>query len=489
MKKKRIVLFVFLIVGVLNLILTYKFKQNNLSKNKPFKEEKLSIMIKEDGATEYTKSSSKDIPKGNYTLNTEKSYCKNNGKIEGYDSTTGTVSFAFIGTDRCFLYFDYYVPPRKAYDAILLDNGNGATTVDEAKAYISGKGIPTFTNLATTNEGMYSANDDLGTSYYFRGAVDNNWLKFGKYSQDFIKYIGYYSTTSSEYITYDTLEECNSSTSYNTNCTKFTYGLAGDDIYWRIIRINGDGSIRMIYTGTTAPTESQKVVMLGTGTQIGTSAFNSSVNSAEYVGYKYELGKQHGLANDSTIKINLENWYKITTLNTDTVTKSLVVDSPVCNDRTASTSGTGTYGEIDNFPKLCFYGYYGRPGNPSLKCANELDKFSVSEKNGNGELNYSVGLITADESEMAGGRNAYSTNINTSYYLYNGQSYWTNTPMVFHNLNSTSFYARSVSIYSSGAESMMPVGSKYGVRPVVSLSSEAKLSGDGTWNNPYVVRS
>ena len=107
MKKKKLVLFLFLMIGVLSLIFTYKFKQNNLNKNKPVKEEKLSIMIKEDGATDYTKSSSKDIPKGNYTLNTEKSYCKNNGKIEGYDSVTGTVSFAFIGTDRCFLYFDY----------------------------------------------------------------------------------------------------------------------------------------------------------------------------------------------------------------------------------------------------------------------------------------------------------------------------------------------------------------------------------------------
>ena len=79
MKKKKIVLFVFLGVGILSLILTYTFKQNSLSKNNPIKEEKLSIMIKEDGATDYTKSSSKDIPKGNYTLNKEKTHCENNG--------------------------------------------------------------------------------------------------------------------------------------------------------------------------------------------------------------------------------------------------------------------------------------------------------------------------------------------------------------------------------------------------------------------------
>ena len=63
---------------------------------------------------------------------------------------------------------------------------------------------------------MYAKADDYTAttgmkSYYYRGAVDNNWVKFGKDS-------------------------------------------TGKDIYWRIIRINGDGSIRMIYTLTTSPT-------------------------------------------------------------------------------------------------------------------------------------------------------------------------------------------------------------------------------------------
>ena len=445
MKNKKIVLFVFLLIGVLSLILTYKLKQNNLSKNKPVKEEKLSIMIKEDGATEYTKSSSKDIPKGDYVLNEEKSYCKNNGKIEGYDSVTGTVSFAFIGTDRCFLYFDHYIPPRKAYDAILLDNGNGVTTVDEAKAYISGKGTPTFTTIATTNEGMYATEDDYGTSYYFRGAVDNNWLKFGE--------------------------------------------VGGKPIYWRIIRINGDGSIRLIYTGTTAPIESQKVVMTGTGTQISTSEFNSSSRNSEYVGYKYEIGKQHGLANDSTIKTTLENWYKTTTLYTDEATSKLVVDTPFCYDRTASKSKTGTYGEISSWSSSptssYYYGSYGRiwsgSWNQSLKCSSGLDKYSVS----NGTLSYPVGLITADEINMAGADNNYTSN--SSYYLYTDQSYWSGSPASF---SSSDWHSYVFSVYSSGFLTYSTVNvASDGVRGSVSLSSEAKLSGDGTWNNPYIVEN
>ena len=754
MKKKKIVLFVFLIVGVLSLILTYKFKQSNLNKNKPIKEEKLSIMIKEDGATDYTKSSSKDIPKGDYVLNEEKSHCENNGQITSYDSTTGTVSFAFIGSDKCYLYFDF------KQEKIII--GTNEIVVNSGK--------PDFTKVATTNEGIYKEDDDFGTSYYFRGAVDNNWVKFGKDSTgkniywriiringdgsirmiysgttdpktdssvtgsngvymtgegtqistedafnstyNKAEYVGYmytdgeqhgnstssdikttienwyagttlkdnslvsqnqifcndrsvtsgtwssspisdlyyapytrlssstpkpqlkcptesdkftskkssignkrleypvglitadevtmaggvYGTSNSTYYLYtnqyywsgsphnfvsdrshayefdvarhgyidaygvdnddasgtrpvislsskakltgdgtwnnvyevmgyetilannggkDTIEakgNPNFATLATTNEGMYAteddytattgmksyyfrgavdnnwvkFGKEGDkDIYWRIIRINGDGSIRLIYTGTTAPTESTKVVMTGTGTQISTSAFNDNEDKTEYVGYKYEIGKQHGLAKDSAIKTTLENWYKTTTLYTDETIKKLVVDSPFCYDRTASTSETGTYGEISSWASTgttYFYGSYGRTygnnssWNPSLKCANELDKYSVA----NETLSYPIGLITADEIVLAGG----NSNHNSSYYLYTGKNYWSGSPRHFR---SNSGMSRVFYVLSSGSLDDYAVGGDSGVRGSVSLSSEAKLSGDGTWNNPYTV--
>ena len=120
--KKKILLVVFILIGCLSLILTYKFKQNNLSKNKPIKEEKLSIMIKEAGATDYTKSSSKDIPTGSYTLNEEKTHCENNGQVTNYDASTGTVSFSFIGSDKCYLYFDY--KSSKSFSDVIIANSN-----------------------------------------------------------------------------------------------------------------------------------------------------------------------------------------------------------------------------------------------------------------------------------------------------------------------------------------------------------------------------
>ena len=109
MKKVKIGLFVLIILGTISLGLTYK-NNNEVTKTKRRKQNNLAIMIKEDGAEDYIKSSSKDIPKGNYLLNRDKSYCKNNGVIGDYDNTLGKVSFSFIGTDSCYLYFDYEVP-------------------------------------------------------------------------------------------------------------------------------------------------------------------------------------------------------------------------------------------------------------------------------------------------------------------------------------------------------------------------------------------
>ena len=307
---------------------------------------------------------------------------------------------------------------------------------------------PDFTKTATTNEGMYAAEDDLGISYYFRGAVDNNWVKFGKDSSN-------------------------------------------NDIYWRIIRINGDGSIRMIYTGTTAPTESTKVVMTGTGTQINATYydFNSSYNTSEYVGYMYTLGEQQGNSKPSTIKTTLENWYKTTTLETDFKTKSLVADQIFCNDRTASTSDVAysntKYTILTSWNPTRTRYYYGAKGrlynskSPQLTCPTESDKFTVNTSNGNGALTYPVGLITADEVAMAGEEN---NSRNNSYYLYTNENYWSGSPYDSDSSNAYGFYVNSA-VFQVFAR----VNYKYGVRPVVSLSSKAKLSGNGTYSKPYTV--
>ena len=329
------------------------------------------------------------------------------------------------------------------------------------KAY-GGKGSITelpdsaFANVTTANDkGMYAKDDDYTEttgmkSYYYRGAVNNNWVKFGK---------------------------------------------EGDkDIYWRIIRINGDGSIRMIYSGTTAPTESTKVVMTGTGTRItvdntNTFKFNSSYKNPSYVGYMFTEGQQHGNSTSSTIKTAIDNWYKTTTLETDATTKELVSQDQIfCNDRSATTSSSGTPGEISgSMSTTYYYGAYVRlvtNKSPQLKCPTASDKFTSRKSSiGNKALTYPVGLITADEVAMAGGVYG-SSNTNSSYYLYTNQYYWSGSPDSFYSDFSL---ARGFSVYSSGGIGSSNADDNGGARPVVSLSSKAKLSGSGTYNDVYTV--
>ena len=475
MKKKIIYLSIILVlvISLITLSSIYKSKDNKYKKEYNTISKGMAIMIKEKGATDYVQSNSKDIPKGNYVLNEEKTHCENNGKVTNYDSATGKISLNFVGSDRCYLYFDYYFEPN-GYEKILLDNGNGATTVDAAKAYIEGRTTsttPDFSTVATTNEGMYSAPDDLGTSYYFRGAVDNNWLKYGKYTKDM----------------YNCYDGTISATDTGNSCTKIAS--KGDDMYWRIIRINGDNSIRMIYSGVTPPTESTKVIKT-TDTSLGNSPFNQNKGSAEYVGYMYEIGKQHGTSQSSDIKTYLDNWYANYTDLNKTGTK--ITDQIYCNDRTASTSdvaySTTNYTTLTSWNSTgttYYYGAYGRivkDNKPMLTCAVDSDRFTVNKINGKGNsaLTYPIGLITIDELEMAG--NNWSES-NTNYYLHTGANYWAGSPRGFSGGND------AYGFFVGGDGNLLNDYVDYyiGVRGVVSLSSESKLLGSGTYNDVYTV--
>ena len=192
---------------------------------------------------------------------------------------------------------------KKGYETILANNG-GKTTI-EAKT------TPDFAKSATTNEGMYSYTEDTGKTFYFRGAVDNNWVKYGKFKENQIVYRGYYNATTNtdislgfdgsqlyeNYIDYSSMEACKNgvneadySSTYNYNCKEIVYGHKGDDMYWRIIRIDKDNKIKMIYTGSKAPSESQNVKMSGSLTTMGFTSYNNNHDHAEYVGFQYTTG-------------------------------------------------------------------------------------------------------------------------------------------------------------------------------------------------------
>ena len=368
---------------------------------------------------------------------------------------------------------------KKGYETILANNGGAASMT-----------TLTSTDFATattaSDKGMYKAQDDLGTSYYFRGAVDNNWVKYGKYTKDA------YIVMDRKY-NYSLVDSCNG---FNF-CTKLAS--KGDDMYWRIIRINGDNSIRMIYTGITAPDSNTKVVMTErtyisdllqyTVTSAGASKFNQKSDSAEYVGYMYTIGQQHGTSQSSDIKTYLDNWYANYTDLNKTGTK--ITDQIYCNDRTASTSNvsysTVNYTTLTSWNSkgtLYFYGANGRisnDNNPMLTCAVDSDRFTVNKINGKGNsaLTYPIGLITIDEVEMAG--NNFNESVK-SHYLYTGAHYWTGTPAAFDG-----DFSFEYSAMDEGGFSMSDVGIRFAARGVVSLSSESKLLGSGTYNDVYVV--
>ncbi len=290
-------------------------------------------------------------------------------------------------------------------------------------------GTPTFTSVATgaeteANNGIYKVSDGMynGSSYYWRGAATTNHVIF-------------------------------------------------DSKCWRIVRINGDKSIRLIYNGTPSGTtcpgngaNASTVVLSGT-------AYNPTYNNSSYVGWTYTASSQRpSTANPQTsgtaapIKTALENWYSS---NISAAAKAKVVKGKFCNDRNI---GSGTYSATGS---TFYYAAYNRlqdgARTPTLSCPNG-DVYSLD-----------VGMITADEVQFAG---ASWTTTNKSYYLYNGQYYWTMSPFYW------SFGAIVFFVYDDGRLNNTNVhDTNLGVRPVINLSANTlfAVGGNGTASNPYVV--
>ena len=375
--------------------------------------------------------------------------------------------------------------------------------------------------------GLYKETDSQGTTYFYRGNVQNNY----------VSYAGY---------------------------------------IWKIIRRNGDGSVRMIYNGNSTSST-------GTASSIASSNYSDKPSDPIYVGYMFnenfalstngntsvtfvrfsenteyyfadnymfdENTKKFKLSgnmiygtwgakyndviskykytcfgssktdtcdfianpvtytNDytmkikvisyssvdatsiltpktsSTIKTVVDTWYENNILNKKDSKSQLLSnylsDNIFCNDRTL-TSGNGY-----TLSKSSYYAPNNRVSNatPLLTCSQSVDKFTVGTSLGNGALKYPIGLVTADELIIAGGNKDI---VNTKYYLYTSAGYWSMSPSFF---GGSYVYARPISINSSGEIGLTYSASKtLGVRPVINLKSTVIIdSGDGSREKPYVV--
>ena len=362
---------------------------------------------------------------------------------------------------------------KKGYETILANNGG--------KTAIEAKTAPSFASIETGNKGMYSYTEGTGKTYYYRGAVDNNWVKYGKFKEDQIVYRGFYDENSTDeiwydgnsapkYIDYPTLVECQTGVSsdmygstYNYKCNAVTYAHKGDDMYWRIIRVDKDNKIKMIYAGSKAPSESTKVAITGANTNMGFTAYNNEYNHAEYVGFQYTVGSQRGTTTNSTIKTYLDNWY--TKYFNENIGTSRFVKTTFCNDRNTSSTWASTGSRVEYAP---YTRLSASTPTPTFEC-NTADVITNN-----------FGLITADEIVLAGGKVGTD---NSVFYLNNNMAYWAGSPYVFSDSFSYVFELRP--LYGLGYDSVCYRDSA--ARGVVSLSSESKLLGSGTYNDVYTV--
>ena len=357
-------------------------------------------------------------PNSGYKLELESDTC--NGTLSGNTYTISNIT----GNKTCSITFKQYLP---LYDKILADNTTIKTRTDFNTTF-------TETNTGT----LYKATESIAGNtpkdvYYFAGDAKNNWVKFGGF-------------------------------------------------YWRIIRTNYDGSIRLLYSGTSHNT---------TAGYIGTSKFNTSTNDPMYVGYKYgttdSLENNRLNTNDSTIKTYIDNWYNN---NLSSYSKYISTEAIYCNDRelvpesTYKTDGTTFY-----------YAPFGRLNTnktPTYNCTNIKDAFSGS--NSEAKLTYPIGLMTADEIAYAGGKANTSLPSPYAWYYLNSAGGSITGSTIWCSL-SPSYWLGSLSgvwvVYGFGLPGYLngnSVADTYAVRPAISLKSCIKYStGNGTANNPYTI--
>ena len=370
---------------------------------------------------------SKTIPGKNDGYVVEKVVCDNDASASWNNDDWGILVTNLTKRTKCNVYFhkDYLAPIIAQLDT----TGKCPT--------INSDGSVNVTEVEATDGYLCSAKDAYGTSYYYRGNVTNNYVKFA-------------------------------------------------DKYWRIVRINGDGTVRVIYDGTSAHANGDS----SEDRQIGTSAFNSSYNDNAHVGYMYGAtgasmyAAAHANTNDSTIKTYIYNWYKTNIL--ETANEHYLADNVFCNDRSISTYTTSSNTKLGYGTTSTYYRWACGPwegtncGNMKmmLTCPQQNDAFTVSDtSNGNGALTYPVGLLSTDEVVLAGGWTAS----NSGYYLYSGQVWWASTPGSFFDSNARVRFVNSDGNASFG----FYVKDSYGVRPVFNLKAEVLAEGSGIASDPY----
>lgn len=309
--------------------------------------------------------------------------------------------------------------------------------------------------------GLFKTDDDYGISYYYRGAQSYNYVDFAGFT-------------------------------------------------WRIVRINGDGSIRLILDGTL-----DKVIRDGEKNYAGgTSLFNTSYDDNAYIGYMYGTNESetyndtHDNVNDSVIKDTLDSFYEKYIENDESNYhfEKYLSDSLFCGDKSLANIDQIGYNK-----NITEYSSYKRLQNPSLKCAEgesndysrytagilagigRFDTYSSTNKGVtiNNDLTYPIALLSTDELVFAG---AYYGAKNQTYYLSDAY-YYTNSLMndSWWTMSTYNYSGNQANVFSSRASSdsikYNIVSDNLGVRPVINLKADVLYKeGEGTKEKPYIIK-
>ena len=247
--------------------------------------------------------------------------------------------------------------------------------------------LTTSSNNTSDASGLYISTDTNNgePTYYFRGKVSNNYVKFAGFT-------------------------------------------------WKIIRINENGTIRMIMDGN-----------------IGSTTYQSVYNSYEKMYY----------SNGSLVKTKADNWYKNNII--DKGYDSYVATSMFCEQarvKYLSRFASGNASTVE-------YSIY----TPTFKCE--------TDGNGKGILYSKIGLINYDEVIYAGGYYGKGNN----FYLQGKSGGWMMSPdCVVTNARVWAFDGGGI-VHGSNVEVTEILS------PVINLKADVSVTGLGTSSKPYVVQT
>lgn len=300
-----------------------------------------------------------------------------------------------------------------------------------------------------SNNGVYSYKDEYGDSYFYRGSVTNNYVRFAGFS-------------------------------------------------WRALRVNGEGSVRLVYDGYRH--ENGSTLSL----PIQASWTPSGYSGSKYADNKV-LGWQFGPSGStnstskeqtrtrevsSQIRTVIQSWYSqniSSKSDTNGVNYSeYIATSKFCNDRSTpgfdktgynNDTGLGYGKNLTGYGALARFvdpqnGWISRVNvKPTLICPENEDVFEEE-----------VGILTADEVVLAGGGWKFNNN---KYFLYTGYDEWLMTPFRY------STHARMMTLNSTGELGDYEATSSRYARPVINIKAEyaRAMRGDGSITNPYYIPS